>query len=138
MPKTKELTLRMEDRPGTLGKISQALSDRGVNILGFQSFPSEGKSLVHLVVDNPATAKTVLDGQGIRYDESDVAQISLPNRPGELARAASRLGEAKININHAYGGVDPGTNKPVLFFSVTDVSRAVEFLDQAAAAATRG
>ena len=106
MPKTKELTLRMEDRTGTLGNISQALSDRGVNNLGSQSFPSEGKSLVHLVVDNSATAKTVLDGQGIRYNESDVAQISLPNRPGELARAASRLGDAKININHASTG-DP-------------------------------
>jgi hypothetical protein len=57
MPRTKEFTLNMEDRPGTLGKISQALSDRGVNILGFQSFPSEGKSLVHLVVDNPTSAK---------------------------------------------------------------------------------
>ena len=136
MPKTKELTLRLEDRPGTLGKISQTLSDRGVNILGFQSFPSEGKSLVHLVVDNPATARTVLDGQGIRYNESEVAQISLPNRPGELARAASRLGDAKININHAYAGVDPGSNKELLFFGVTDVSRAVELLDQAAAAAT--
>ena len=138
MPKTKELTLRMEDRPGTLGKISQALSDRGVNILGFQSFPSEGKSLVHLVVDNPATARTVLDTQGIRYNESEVAQISLPNRPGELARAASRLGDAKININHAYIGVDPGSNKELLFFGVTDVPRAVELLDQAVAAATRG
>jgi hypothetical protein len=137
MPKTKELNLRMEDRPGTLGKISQALSDRGVNILGFQSFPSEGKSLVHLVVDNPATAKTVLESQGISYNESEVAQISLPNRPGELARAASRLGDAKININHAYSGADPGTNKPLLFFGVTDVSRAVEILDQAAAAAAR-
>jgi hypothetical protein len=56
---------------------------------------------------------------------------------GELARAASRLGDANININHAYGGVDPATNKP-LFFGVTDVSRAVEFLDQTAADATRG
>jgi hypothetical protein len=109
-----------------------------VNILGFQSFPSEGKSLVHLVVDNPTSAKTALDGQGIRYNESDVAQITLPNRPGELARAASRLGDANININHAYGGVDPATSKPLLFFGVTDVSRAVEFLDQTAAAATRG
>jgi hypothetical protein len=138
MPRTKEFTLNMEDRPGTLAKISQALSDRGVNILGFQSFPSEGKSLVHLVVDNPTSAKTALDGQGIRYNESDVAQITLPNRPGELARAASRLGDANININHAYGGVDPATSKPLLFFGVTDVSRAVEFLDQTAAAATRG
>jgi hypothetical protein len=138
MPRVKELNLRMEDRPGTLGRISQALADRGLNILAFQSFPSEGKSLVRLVVDNLATAKTVLDSQGISYSEADVAQVSLPNRPGELARAASRLGDSKININYAYTGVDPGTNKPLLFFGVSDVSRAVEILDQAAAAGARG
>jgi hypothetical protein len=138
MPRAKELNLRLEDRPGTLGKISQALADRGLNILAFQSFPSEGKSLVRLVVDNLATAKTVLDSQGISYSEADVAQVSLPNRPGELARAASRLGDTKINIDYAYTGLDPRTNKPLLFFGVTDVSRAVEILDQAAAAGARG
>jgi hypothetical protein len=61
MPTSKEFTLGMEDRPGTLGKFSRALADRGVNIVAFQSFPSEGKSLFRIVVDNPTTAKTVLD-----------------------------------------------------------------------------
>ena len=135
MPRAKELNLRLEDRPGTLGKISQALADRGMNILAFHSFPFEGKSLVRLVVDNLATAKTVLDSQKVAYSEAEVAQVSLPNRTGELARAASRLGEANININYAYTGVDLATNKPLLFFGVNDVSRAVEILDQAAAAA---
>jgi len=135
MPRAKELNLRLEDRPGTLGKISQALADRGMNILAFHSFPFEGKSLVRLVVDNLATAKTVLDSQKVAYSEAEVAQVSLPNRTGELARAASRLGEANININYAYTGVDLATNKPLLFFGVSDVSRAVEILDQAAAAA---
>jgi hypothetical protein len=135
MPRAKELNLRLEDRPGTLGKISQALADRGMNILAFQSIPSEGKSLVRLVVDNLATAKTVLDSQKVAYSEAEVAQVSLPNRTGELARAASRLGDANININYAYTGVDPATNKPLLVFGVTDVGRAAEILDQAAVAA---
>jgi len=33
-----------------------------------------------------------------------VAQVLLPNRPGELARVAAHLGEANININYAYAG----------------------------------
>jgi hypothetical protein len=136
MPRVTELNLRMENQPGTLGKIGQALADRGVNILAFQSFPSEGKSLVRLAVDNLATAKAVLDSQKVSYSETDVAQIVLPNRAGELARAASRLGDAKININYAYSGVDP-TGKPLLLFGVSDLGRAVEILDQAAAAAGR-
>src|SRR5712692_10730479 len=116
MPTTKEFTVHMEDRPGTLGKFCRALADRGVNILAFQSGSFEGKSLVRLVVDNPTTAKTVLDSQRVTYTEAQVAQVKLPHRPGELARVASRLGEANINIDYAYGGVEPDTNAPILIF----------------------
>ena len=135
MPTSKELTIRMEDRPGTLGRACRALADRGVNILAFQSFPSGGESLVRFVVDNPTTAKTVLDTQGLTYTEAEVAQVKLPHRPGELARAASRLGDANININYAYCGIEPGTNVPLLIFGVAEVGRAVTILEQAAAAA---
>lgn len=136
MPLTKELAIRMEDRPGTLGKLCRALADRGVNILAFQSFPGGGESTVRFVVDNPATAKTILDAQRLNYTEADVAQVKLPHRPGELARAASRLGEANININYAYTGIEPGTNVPLLIFGVNEAGRAATILDQAAAAAT--
>ncbi len=135
MPETKEFSIRMEDEPGALGKICRALADAKVNILAFQSIPSEKKSVVRFVVDNPTTAKSVLDTQKLKYTEAEVAQIRLPHRPGELARAASQLGEAEININYAYCGIEPSGNEPLLIFGVADVGRAVTILDKAAAAA---
>ena len=44
MPTAKEFTIRLEDRPGTLGKVSRALADRGVNILAFQSLSTARRS----------------------------------------------------------------------------------------------
>src|SRR6266496_5639327 len=120
MPTTREFTVHLQDQPCTLGKFCQALADRGVNIVAFQSFPIEGKSTVRLVVDNPTTAKTVLDNQKVTYTEEQVAQTKLPHRVGELARAAAKLGEANININYAYTGIEPGTNTPILIFGVKD------------------
>src|SRR5215468_257332 len=137
MPKTKEINIHLEDQPGILGKMCQSLADRGVNILAFHATTQEGKGVVRLVVDNPATARTTLEAQGLKCNEADIAQVSLPNRPGELARAAAQLGSADINIGHGYTGVDP-TGKATFFFGVTDVDRAVEILDRAAASATRG
>ncbi len=53
MPVNKEFTIRLEDRPGTLGKVCQALADQNVNILAFQQLPLEkGKGAVRLVLDN--------------------------------------------------------------------------------------
>jgi len=131
MPKSKEFAVVIEDRPGTLGKLCRALADRGVNILAFQTFGTSTR----FVVDNPTTAKAALDGGRYSYTEAEVAQVKLPHRPGELARAASRLGEANININYAYGGFEAGTNAPVVIFGVAEVGRAVTILEQAAAAA---
>jgi hypothetical protein len=135
MPVTKEFTVLMEDRPSTLGKVCRALADREVNILALQSFPIGGKSVTRFIVDNPPTAKTVFDSEQLTYVEAEIVQAKIPHRPGEIARLASRLGEAKININYAYCGLEPGTNAPLVFFGVADASMAAPILEQAAAAA---
>jgi hypothetical protein len=105
MPRCRELTFHLEDQPGSLAKICRALADRGV-IFAFQSVISEGKGRIRCMVDNPTAAKKVLDDEGLSYTETEVAQGRLRHRPGELARAALRLGEANININDAccWGG----------------------------------
>jgi hypothetical protein len=139
MPTMKEFTIRLDDRPGTLGQLCQALADQKVNILAFQSFPLEnGKSSVRLVLDNPAAAKTVLDGRRAEYTETEVAQVRLGNRPGELARAASRLGLAGININYCYCGAGPDANATFLIFGVADAGKAAKVVDHAAAAGATG
>jgi len=135
MPVTKELTIRMENRPGSLGKICRELADHGVNIIAFQSIPSEKTILVCIVVDKPAAAEAVLDSEGMTYTEGEVAQVKIPHGPGGLARAASKLGDANININYAYCGVEPSTNSPLVIFGVTEVGRAASILDQSVAAA---
>src|SRR5438270_5055283 len=127
---TKEFAVQLSDQPGILAEFSQALADRGVNIIAFQAFPTEDKSTVRLVVDNPSAAKTVLDSQKATYTESQVAQTKLAHRPGALARAAKKLGQAKININYAYTGIEPGTNTPMLIVSVKDVTKAATLLDE--------
>jgi hypothetical protein len=135
MPTAKELTIRLEDRPGTLGKAYRALADQKVNIVAFQSVLSEGKGLVRFVLDDPARAKKAFDNEGLSYQEMDIAQVTVSHRPGELARAASRLGEANINIDYAYFGVNPGTNTSLLIFGVVDAEQAAAILDRTAIAA---
>src|SRR2546427_4459093 len=82
MPTTKEFSIDIEDEPGTLAEVCRALADARVNILAFQSIPGDEKSLVRFVVDNPTSAKSVLNSQKLRYTEAEVAQVILPHRPG--------------------------------------------------------
>ena len=135
MPIAKEFTVRQEDKPGTLGKLCHALADKNINILAFQSFPiQKGQSSIHLVLDNPTAAKAVLDQQRADYTEREVADVKLAHRPGELGRAASRLGDAGININYGYCGTEAMTNASILIFGVADAGKAAKVLELAAAA----
>ena len=133
MPKAKEFTVTIEDRPGALGKCFRALAERGVNILAFQSYVEERESLTRFVVNDPDTAKAVLGSMRMIFEEMDVAIIRLPHRPGELARAASRLGEAQINIDYSYSGLEPGSPLALVVFGVDNLTKAVSVLDELSA-----
>ena len=133
MPKVKEFTVTIEDKPGALGKCFLALAERGVNVLAFQSYVEEGESLARLVVDNPASAKAVLGSLGMIFEETEAAVIRLPNRPGELGRAAARLGENKINVDYSYCGLEPGSAQALVVFGVDNFSKAAKALDDLAA-----
>ena len=133
MATAKEFRVTIEDKPGALGNCFQALAERGVNILAFQSYVEERESLVRFIADDPATAKTVLGSLRMNFEETDAAVVGLPHRPGELGRAASRLGEKKVNIDYSYGGLEPGQGRPILVFGVDNVTVASKALDELAA-----
>ena len=133
MAREKELTVTIEDRPGALGKCFLALGERGVNILAFQSYVEEGESLARLLVDDPASAKAVLGSLRMIFEETDAVVVRLAHRPGELGRAASRLGANQINIDYSYCGLEPGSTLALAVFGVDNLTRAVTVLDELSA-----
>jgi len=130
MPRVKEFTVTIEDKPGALGKFFLAMAERGVNVLAFQSFVDEGESLARMFVDDPATAKTVLGELRMIFEQTEVALVRLAHRPGELGRAAAKLGENQINIDYSYSGLEPGSTRALVVFGVDNLTRAANVLDE--------
>ena len=133
MARAKEFRVTIEDKPGALGQCCRALGERGVNILAFQSFVEHGESLARFVVDDPATANAVLGSLHMNFEETDVAVVRLAHRPGELGRAALRLGEGQVNIDYSYCGQEPGSPLLLAVFGVDNVTKAAALLDALAA-----
>ena len=129
MPKVKEFTVTIEDRPGALGECFLALAERGINVLAFQSYVEEGESLARMVVDEPASAKAVLGGLRMIFEETEAVVVRLAHRPGELGRAAARLGQAQINIDYSYSGLEPGSMLALVVFGVDNLNAAEKVLD---------
>ena len=135
MAKAKEFTVTIEDKPGALGRCFLALAEGGVNVLAFQSFVEEGESLARFLVDDRASAQAVLGSLNMIFEQTEVAVVRLPHSPGQLGRAASRLGEKKINIDYSYCGIEPGSTRGLLVFGVDHLTEAASVLDELAAEA---
>lgn len=133
MPKVKEFTVTIEDKPGSLGKFFDAMGKRGLNILAFQSYVEGRESLTRILVDDPAAAKNELGKLGMIFEETDAIFARLPHKPGSLARAASRLGREQINIDYSYCGCEPGSAEVLLVFGVDSLTKGANALDELAA-----
>ena len=128
MAKLKELTVWMENKPGTLAVMAEALGKAKINILAFMTDEAEGQSRVRLVTDSPAKAGKTVTGLSLRFSEEEVVGVILANKPGTVAEAAGKLGNAGININHGYTGSEAGSKKQLVVFTVSDPKQAGKIL----------
>jgi hypothetical protein len=115
-----DLSVTLEDRPGTLARLGQALGGAGVNIEGSCLTTGGGRGEAHLLVEDAGAARTAIEGAGLAVSrEREVLVVEAPNHPGELGRVAKRLADAGVNIELAY--VATGDR---LVFGVDDEGKA--------------
>ena len=72
MPRVNQLTVRCENRPGTLAQIAAVLGEVDVNILGFLLTTSGTKGQVKLIVNDVKKAKEALEDAQLLYSEQIV------------------------------------------------------------------
>lgn len=98
----KQFTIYLENKPGMLALITNALATAKVNIEGISVAESTDVGLVQMVVSNAHATEKILKNKRIPFTVQDVALVHLDNRPGALAGIASKLAKAGININYVY------------------------------------
>jgi len=119
----RDITVILEDRPGTLADMGRALGDAGINIKGGCGLPFEGQGIIHLLVDDPDGAIEALAGAGIEAHAAvPVIQSKFQDRPGELGELTQRMGDAGINVYMFYLSTD---GEIVLGVDDIDKARAV-------------
>jgi hypothetical protein len=125
MPKAKQLTVWVENRPGMLGEVGSALGAKKVNIVAFMATVTENRGTIRMVVDKPAAAKRVFAEHRWETTEEEVLLAALPDRPGGLGKIAHKLREASVNIDYAYAGLGPSARRVNVYFGVSDLKVAL-------------
>jgi hypothetical protein len=133
VPKAKQISAWVQDRPGVLGEVADALDESGVSIRAFMASTLDGRGFVRLVVDKPAAAKRILVRHGWKPTDDEVVEVTIPDRPGALGAVADRLGAAGINVQYAYVGTAKSARNVNLYLAVADVKAALRVLRTRAA-----
>jgi hypothetical protein len=98
-----DLTIMLEDRPGILAELGEALGGAQVNIEGFCGYRSDGSGVVHLLVDDAGAARSALEGAGFAVqDEQEVVVVDIEDRPGALGVIARRISDADVSLTLGY------------------------------------
>jgi hypothetical protein len=122
-----DLMISLDDRPGELARVGEALGAAGVNIEGLCGMGMEGRGLIHICVMDATAAKAALESAGLKVEgESDVIlaePIATADEPGSMGMIARRIADAGINVRVLYLATN---NRAVVV--TDDNARAMELM----------
>ena len=125
---TKQLAIFLDNRPGTLARVADALAKAKINIYAISTSDTVDHSVIRLVVDDYRKALHVFEAHGTLVVDDDVLMVEGSNQPGSLAKIAHKLARAKINIEYCYCATHPEEKKGLVILRVADAKKALKVL----------
>ncbi len=122
MPRAKQLTVQLANKPGMLAQVAQALGRAGVNMRALAIFEGRAK----IIAEDPAKGREALQKEGLYASIEDCLTVDMADRPGSLADICASLSQAGINIDYAYTGITQASGKAVVVMVVSDLERAAK------------
>ena len=126
---TKQLAIFLDNRPGTLARVADALAAAKINIYAISTSDTVDHAVIRMVVSDPRKALLLFEEHGTLVVEDEVLMVDGDNKPGSLARIAHRLADAKINIEYCYSATGPETKKGLLILRTSDPKKALKVLN---------
>ena len=120
----KDLAIALDDRPGALAEMGEALGKAGVSVEGGGAWVIDGKGVAHFLFEDGTAARRALEARGIKVvAERDVVVQRLKQAvPGQLGQLTRRMADAGINIEVMYSDHD---NQLILVTDDTEKARMV-------------
>ena len=104
----KDLAIALDDRPGALASMGEALGRAGVSVEGGGAWVVDGRGVAHFLFEDGAMARRALEAAGIRVlaERDVVVQRLKQDVPGQLGLLTRRMAEAGVNIEVLYSDHD--------------------------------
>lgn len=127
---TKQLALFLENCPGTLARVCDALAAAKISIYALSTSDTIDHSVVRMVVSDYQKALHVFEAHGTLVVEDDVLMVESDNKPGSMGQLTRKLAAAKVNIEYLYCTTLPDAKKGLLILRVSDAKKALKALSK--------
>lgn len=124
----KQLSVFLENEPGTLAAVCDELAKANINIYALNISDTVDHAVVRMVVSNTRKALDLFEERGVLVVENDVLMIEISNKPGMLSKIANTLSKVKINIEYAYLATSPNSKKGLLILRTNNTKKALQIL----------
>jgi hypothetical protein len=126
---TKQLAIFLDNRPGMLARLADALAEAKINIYAIATSDTVDHSVIRLVVSDYRKALHVFEEHGTLVVEDDVLMIDGSNKPGALAKIAHVLADAKVNIEYCYSATPAAAKSGLMIMRVSNPTKALKVLN---------
>lgn len=126
----KQLSVFLENEPGRLVKVTQALADAKIDIRALTVAETADFGILRLIVNDPDKAYTTLKEKNIAVSLNEVLGVEVNDEPGGLASIAKMLEDEGVNIEYVYAFVTQSHEQAFVVLRVDDQDKAKEVLQE--------
>jgi len=119
----KEFKIFVHNKTGELARVTEALAAKAVNIRALASEGGSEKSFLRIVTGDVSTTEKALKNAGLGFELTEILDVELMDRPGELAKIARRLARQGVNVESIYI-LGTKNGKTHIAMTVSDLPRA--------------
>ncbi len=123
-----QISVSVENRPGTLNEICEILESELINIKGVMASSVLTPVQVHFIVDDPDKAENVLKSNGYDVSQKEVIAVASPDHPGGLNAVLRPLTQGDINIETLYPFIAPHSDDAIIILEVDKIKEAKDIL----------
>ncbi len=126
----KQISVFLENKPGSLYGVLQKLKEWGVNLRALSLADTAEFGVLRFIVENPEAIVAKLKEERFAATLTEVLAVGVEDRPGGLCDVVEVLTKAGISIEYLYAFVSPGGDRAYVVLRVEDLERAKRVLEE--------
>jgi hypothetical protein len=128
--KVEQISVFLENKPGTLEHATRVLKDANINIRTLSVAETADFGILRLIVNDVDKANQVLKDAGFRVSKTPVVAVEVPDKPGGLHSIMEVVSKEGINVEYLYAFVEKSGENAVIIFRFDNPEKAIEVLQK--------